>query len=121
MDLDPEGIFRDDSDEDDDNVQVRGPPLCFLFRPMFFFKYNLWLNTLAVTPFDLWMLDCLLGGKQEREANKDMVVYLIDASPKMFTTATTQVRHRLLATQFDKLDAFFLRCVLVFSNLYICV
>lgn len=36
MDLDPEGIFRDDSDEDDDNVQVRGPPLCFLFRPMFF-------------------------------------------------------------------------------------
>jgi ATP-dependent DNA helicase 2 subunit 1 len=23
MDLDPEGIFRDDSDEDEDNVQVR--------------------------------------------------------------------------------------------------
>nr|CAB3455877.1 unnamed protein product [Digitaria exilis] len=44
MDLDPEGIFRDDSDEDDDNVQ-------------------------------------------EREANKDMVVYLVDASPKMFTPA----------------------------------
>ncbi|RCV11337.1 hypothetical protein SEVIR_2G184000v4 [Setaria viridis] len=47
MDLDPEGIFRDDSDEDDDNVQ-------------------------------------------EREANKEMVVYLVDASPKMFTPATTQ-------------------------------
>ncbi|EER97823.1 ATP-dependent DNA helicase 2 subunit KU70 [Sorghum bicolor] len=47
MDLDPEGIFRDDSDEDEDNVQ-------------------------------------------EREANKDMVVYLVDASPKMFTPATTQ-------------------------------
>lgn len=45
MDLDPEGLFRDDSDEDDDNVQ-------------------------------------------EREANKEMVVYLIDASPKMFTPAT---------------------------------
>nr|CAB3452150.1 unnamed protein product [Digitaria exilis] len=44
MDLDPEGIFRDDSDEDDDNVQ-------------------------------------------EREANKEMVVYLVDASPKMFTPA----------------------------------
>lgn len=49
-----------------------------------------------MTPFDLWMLDCLLGGKQEREANKDMVVYLVDASPKMFTPATTQVRHCLL-------------------------
>ncbi|RLN34745.1 ATP-dependent DNA helicase 2 subunit KU70 [Panicum miliaceum] len=47
MDLDPEGIFRDDSDEDDDNVQ-------------------------------------------EREANKEMVVYLVDASPKMFTPATNQ-------------------------------
>ncbi|KAG2640398.1 ATP-dependent DNA helicase 2 subunit KU70-like [Panicum virgatum] len=47
MDLDPEGIFRDDSDEDDDNVQ-------------------------------------------EREANKDMVVYLVDASPKMFTPATNK-------------------------------
>uniref|UniRef100_A0A0D9WWA1 ATP-dependent DNA helicase 2 subunit KU70 n=1 Tax=Leersia perrieri TaxID=77586 RepID=A0A0D9WWA1_9ORYZ len=46
MDLDPEGLFRDDSDEDDDNVQ-------------------------------------------EREANKEMVIYLIDASPKMFTPATT--------------------------------
>uniref|UniRef100_A0A0E0LHX9 ATP-dependent DNA helicase 2 subunit KU70 n=1 Tax=Oryza punctata TaxID=4537 RepID=A0A0E0LHX9_ORYPU len=46
MDLDPEGLFRDDSDEDDDNIQ-------------------------------------------EREANKEMVVYLIDASPKMFTPATT--------------------------------
>lgn len=45
MDLDPEGIFRDDSDEDD--------------------------------------------SPQEREANKEMVVYLIDASPKMFTPATT--------------------------------
>ncbi|KAF8772342.1 hypothetical protein HU200_005883 [Digitaria exilis] len=45
MDLDPEGIFRDDSDEDDDNVQ-------------------------------------------EREANKEMVVYLVDASPKMFTPAS---------------------------------
>ncbi|KAM3254137.1 hypothetical protein ACQJBY_047953 [Aegilops geniculata] len=44
MDLDPEGIFRDDSDEDDDNLH-------------------------------------------EREANKEMVVYLIDASPKMFTPA----------------------------------
>nr|ACG47918.1 hypothetical protein [Zea mays] len=40
MDLDPEGIFRDDSDEDEDSVQ-------------------------------------------EREANKEMVVYLVDASPKM--------------------------------------
>ncbi|XP_066393454.1 ATP-dependent DNA helicase 2 subunit KU70-like [Miscanthus floridulus] len=47
MDLDPEGIFRDDSDEDEDTVQ-------------------------------------------EREANKEMVVYLVDASPKMFTLATTQ-------------------------------
>lgn len=47
MDLDPEGIFRDDSDEDEDSVQ-------------------------------------------EREANKEMVVYLVNASPKMFTPATTQ-------------------------------
>ncbi|KAK3124631.1 hypothetical protein QOZ80_7BG0589640 [Eleusine coracana subsp. coracana] len=47
MDLDPEGLFRDDSDEEDDNAQ-------------------------------------------ERETNKDMVVYLVDASPKMFTPATTQ-------------------------------
>ncbi|PWZ46493.1 ATP-dependent DNA helicase 2 subunit KU70 [Zea mays] len=28
---------------------------------------------------------------QEREVNKEMVVYLVDASPKMFTPATTQV------------------------------
>ena len=34
MDLDPEGIFRDDSDEDDDNVQVHP---CFFFHPHFFF------------------------------------------------------------------------------------
>ncbi|KAK3126561.1 hypothetical protein QOZ80_7AG0558490 [Eleusine coracana subsp. coracana] len=47
MDLDPEGLFHDDSDEEDDN-------------------------------------------DQERETNKDMVVYLVDASPKMFTPATTQ-------------------------------
>ncbi|KAL6880668.1 hypothetical protein ACP4OV_012233 [Aristida adscensionis] len=47
MDLDPEGMFRDDSDEDDESAQ-------------------------------------------ERETNKEMVVYLIDASPKMFTPATTQ-------------------------------
>ena len=33
MDLDPEGIFRDDSDEDDDNVQVH---LCFFLIPIFF-------------------------------------------------------------------------------------
>jgi ATP-dependent DNA helicase 2 subunit 1 len=26
-------------------------------------------------------------GNQEREANKEMVVYLVDASPKMFTPA----------------------------------
>ncbi|KAL6647290.1 hypothetical protein ACP70R_014727 [Stipagrostis hirtigluma subsp. patula] len=55
MDLDPEGMFRDDSDEEDESQ----------------------------------MLDCLLE-KQERETNKEMVVYLIDASPKMFTPATTQ-------------------------------
>ncbi|TVU41934.1 hypothetical protein EJB05_15494 [Eragrostis curvula] len=47
MDLDPEGLFRDDSDEDDDNAQ-------------------------------------------DREKNKEMVVYLVDASPKMFTPATTK-------------------------------
>ena len=34
------------------------------------------------------------SGNQEREANKEMVVYLVDASPKMFTPATTQVRHK---------------------------
>ena len=38
----------------------------------------------------------LAGGKQEREANKDMVVYLVDASPKMFTPATNKVRHHLI-------------------------
>ena len=54
MDLDPEGIFRDDSDEDDDNVQVH---LCFFLIPIFF-----WLNNAPpVTPFGLWMLGCLLG------------------------------------------------------------
>lgn len=46
MDLDPEGIFRDDSDSDNE-----------------FF--------------------------QEREATKEFVVYLIDASPKMFSPAVT--------------------------------
>ncbi|ONK67364.1 uncharacterized protein A4U43_C06F19410 [Asparagus officinalis] len=46
MDLDPEGIFRDDSDSDND-----------------FF--------------------------QEREASKEYVVYLVDASPKMFSPAVT--------------------------------
>ncbi|AQK84215.1 Putative AP2/EREBP transcription factor superfamily protein [Zea mays] len=32
------------------------------------------------------------SGNQEREANKEMVVYLVDASPKMFTPTTTQIR-----------------------------
>jgi hypothetical protein len=36
----------------------------------------------------------LFLGNQEREANKEMVVYLVDASPKMFTPAATQVRHK---------------------------
>ncbi|XP_078180841.1 ATP-dependent DNA helicase 2 subunit Ku70-like protein isoform X1 [Carex rostrata] len=46
MDLDPEGIFRGDSDSDD--------------------EFN-----------------------QEKEPTKDLVVYLVDASPKMFGPATT--------------------------------
>ncbi|KAJ3669862.1 hypothetical protein LUZ60_010186 [Juncus effusus] len=46
MDLDPEGIFRDDSDSDEE------------FR-------------------------------QEKEPTKDLVAYLVDASPKMFTPVTT--------------------------------
>ena len=34
---------------------------------------------------------------QEREANKEMVVYLIDASPKMFTPANAaKVKHKQL-------------------------
>jgi ATP-dependent DNA helicase 2 subunit 1 len=57
MDLDPEGIFRDDSDEDDDNLH-------------------------------------------EREANKEMVVYLIDASPKMFTPATASQEDEKQETHF---------------------
>ncbi|XP_072958461.1 ATP-dependent DNA helicase 2 subunit KU70 [Typha angustifolia] len=46
MDLDPEGIFRDDSDSEDELYQ-------------------------------------------EKEATKELVVYLVDASPKMFTPLTT--------------------------------
>ncbi|KAM0824659.1 hypothetical protein ACQ4PT_070043 [Festuca glaucescens] len=57
MDLDPEGIFRDDSDQDDDNLH-------------------------------------------EREANKEMVVYLIDASPKMFTPATASQADEKQETHF---------------------
>ncbi|KAL5196767.1 hypothetical protein ABZP36_000279 [Zizania latifolia] len=57
MDLDPEGIFRDDSDEEDDSVQ-------------------------------------------EREANKEMVVYLIDASPKMFTPAGVNQTDEMEETHF---------------------
>ncbi|OAY84951.1 ATP-dependent DNA helicase 2 subunit KU70, partial [Ananas comosus] len=46
MDLDPEGIFRDDSDSDDEFYQ-------------------------------------------EKEASKELVVYLVDASPKMFAPVST--------------------------------
>jgi hypothetical protein len=48
------------------------------------------------------------SGKQEREANNHMVVYLIDASPKMFTLAITKVRHEpYLYTKFVERNAFF--------------
>lgn len=36
MDLDPEGIFRDDSDEDEDNVQVRTGWLFAALSPLSF-------------------------------------------------------------------------------------
>lgn len=64
MDLDPEGIFRDDSDLDDD---------------MF----------------------------HERESTKEFSVYLVDASPKMFSTAGTH--------EDDKGESFFhaaIKCIL---------
>jgi hypothetical protein len=52
-------------------------------------------------------VDAACSGKQEREANKDMVIYLIDASPKMFTPATTEVRHQpYLYTKFVEQNAF---------------
>jgi hypothetical protein len=35
MDLDPEGLFRDDSDEDDDNVQVAFHPVRASLSPIF--------------------------------------------------------------------------------------
>lgn len=39
MDLDPEGIFRDDSDEDDDNLHVRSLLRAFLF-PIFHLGFD---------------------------------------------------------------------------------
>lgn len=44
MDLDPEGLFRDDSDEDDDNVQVAFHPVRASLSPIFSVARILWID-----------------------------------------------------------------------------
>ena len=69
MDLDPEGIFRDDSDEDEDTVQVRtGSSLRFFLLSPFYWssvlKSNLTLLA-AAAPHSSRVVDCLLGESGE--------------------------------------------------------
>ncbi|KAG6502686.1 hypothetical protein ZIOFF_034972 [Zingiber officinale] len=76
MDLDPEGIFRDDSDSDAEFHEVKRS-VCV---PRIYLSVRVRFHGFP----------CFLAANdlQEKEATKDLAVYLIDASPKMFAPAT---------------------------------
>ena len=81
MDLDPDEVFRDDDDDPDNpffQVHTNTITLCMHF----FFL----LHFLTSLPFF-----SALFGQQERESTKELAVYLVDASPKMFTTTCLSV------------------------------
>ncbi|KAG6506080.1 hypothetical protein ZIOFF_031395 [Zingiber officinale] len=76
MDLDPEGIFRDDSDSDAEFHEVKRS-VCV---PRIYLSVRVRFHGFP----------CFLAANdlQEKEATKDLAVYLIDASPKMFAPVT---------------------------------
>lgn len=76
MDLDPDDVFRDDDDDPDNEVYQ----VFYIF--FFFFGSTLikWHLIVSVSVFD-----------QERESTKELVVYLVDASPKMFSSTCLSV------------------------------
>ena len=72
MDLDPEDVFKDDDDDEDSeffHVQFPDSPsmfYCNLVLPPIYLDYSVFL--------------------QLRDPTKEFAVYLIDASPKMFSS-----------------------------------
>lgn len=76
MELDPDDVFRDD-EEDADNEFYR------------VFTFSLFISTVRVGGFEFWYKHYFLG--QEKESTKELLVYLVDASPKMFSTSCPSV------------------------------
>ena len=76
MELDPDDVFRDD-EEDADNEFYR------------VFTFSLIISTVRVGGFEFWYKHYFLG--QEKESTKELLVYLVDASPKMFSTSCPSV------------------------------
>lgn len=72
MDIDPDDVFRDDDDPEDEFYQV----FCFII--------SFTLEALCAT------ID-MLQNVQEKNATKEELVYLVDASPKMFSTTCSSV------------------------------
>lgn len=79
---DPDDIFRDDEDDADARFSLVGWFGYSLTHYSIFFSFNMKWNEIKCI--------CLLT-YQENESNKEYVVFLIDASPKMFTKSCPAV------------------------------
>lgn len=76
MELDPDDVFRDDED-DADNELYR----VFTFS-LFSFCCESWVLNFDINTIFLY---------QEKESTKELLVYLVDASPKMFSASCPSV------------------------------
>jgi hypothetical protein len=100
MDLDPDDVFRDDDDDPDNEVyQV-------FYSSSSSSSGSTLINShlIVFSVFD-----------QERESTKELVVYLVDASPKMFSSTCLAVSFLLRHTY----PTCFLSCSPSFSFIYI--
>jgi hypothetical protein len=77
MELDPDDIFKDDEDDPDSEFYQVRSLLLVTFTYLFFPKNE-----------TLILLNYIL---QQRESSKEFVVYLVDASPKMFSSTCPTV------------------------------
>jgi hypothetical protein len=77
MELDPDDIFKDDEDDPDSEFYQVRSLLLVTFTYLFFPKNE-----------TLILLNYIL---QQRESSKEFVVYLVDASPKMFSSTCPSV------------------------------
>ena len=80
MELDADDIFKDDEDHTEAEASVLVNYFLFSFFPFFMFCCVLFKCQLRRNPF-----------YQEDESSKEYVVYLVDASPKMFKTYCSEV------------------------------